>query len=116
MTPDAKPRTRRAKQGGRFVYVTTRITNKTRVGLDLTCGLPVSTRLVDSESRNFEPIDGLYLIAGNPGCNENLDPGFRDRMTWVYLVPRGAVVDSFAFADFTDLTDQGPFTQIPLRG
>ncbi len=112
ITPDAKPRTRKAKQGGHFVYVTTRVTNHSRVGLDLTCGLPISAILVDVRNRNFDPIDGLSQIANNPECNTKLQPGFHDRMTWIYLVPRGTVVDSFAFADWTGLADQKPYTQI----
>lgn len=102
-------KTKRAKQGGRYVFVKTRITNDTSQGLDLTCDFQVDGKLVDDSGREFDPIDELYSIKGNPECNDMLQPGFKDQMTWVYLVPRGADVSSFAFSDVTDFeTDQPP--------
>jgi hypothetical protein len=113
-TPDAQPPTRKAKRSEHFVYVATRVTNHTRVGLDLSCGVPVRTVLVDSRNHTFEPIKGLSQLRGNPRCNAQLQPGSSDRMTWVFLAPRSTVLNALAFTDFTDTRKPAPFQQIPL--
>ncbi len=42
--------------GGRFVSVTAHVVNNAKVGLDLTCSLPINTKLVDSQQRGlFRP-------------------------------------------------------------
>lgn len=58
------------KAGGRFVLVNAHIVNNAQVSLDLTCGLPISTKLVDAQQRNFDAIDDLYKLKGNPECND----------------------------------------------
>lgn len=102
LTPDAETRTVRAKQGGSYVYVKTKLTNKTKAGIDLTCGFPVDAKLIDDQGRQFSPDDGISQLAGNPDCNDMLQPGFRTVMTWVYLVPPGARLSTFNFADVTN--------------
>lgn len=114
VTPDARPRTKRAPQGGRYVYVTTRVENDAGEGIDITCGAPTTVALVDTDSNKYDPVDGLYLIRGNPACNSKLQPGFKIRMTWVFLLPRGAELDSFAFADTTDLGSSADPAQIVI--
>lgn len=91
--------------GGRFVAVQTHIVNNSRVSLDLTCSLPIDTILVDAQSREFDPIDSLHELRGNPECNDQLQPGFEADMTYVYLVPATAQVTGWVFADIAeDLT------------
>lgn len=102
-TPNAETRTIKAKQGGRYVYVKTRLTNDTSGGIDLTCSFPVDAKAVDDEGRQFDPDDGLSQIKGNPACNDMVQPGFKTTMTWVYLVPPGATVTQFAFSDVSDV-------------
>ena len=95
-------RTLRAKQGGRYVVVKTRLTNDAARGIDLTCSYEVDAKLLDAEDRQFDPIDSLYEVPGNPECNEMLQPGFKTTMTWVYLVSPGSDITTFAFVDVTD--------------
>jgi predicted component of type VI protein secretion system len=102
-TPDA---------GGRFVAVTAQVVNNAKVSLDLTCSLPINTKLVDSQQRNFDPIDDLYKLKGNPECNDQLQPGFEADMTWVYLVPTSASIVGWGFEDTTDLSNMGDFTTV----
>lgn len=84
-------------------------------GIDITCGQPITAALVDSESNNYDPVDGLYLIReGNPGCNAKLQPGFKDLMTWVFLVPPGTQPNSPAFTDTTDPVASAETAQIAL--
>jgi len=115
ITPNAEPKTVRAPQRGHYVYVKTRVSNSAQVGLDLTCGFPMEVALVDAQSKQYEPIDGLEQIAGNPACNAELQPSFKDRITWIFLVSPRTQVDSFAFADTTDLEDPAEPAQIALE-
>lgn len=98
--------------GGRFVSVTAHVVNNAKVGLDLTCSLPISTKLVDSQQRNFDAIDDLYKLKGNPECNDQLQPGFEADMTWVYLVPQSAKVIGWGFQDTTDFSGTVDFTTV----
>lgn len=104
--------TTRPRAGGKFVAVTAHIVNNAKVSLDLTCSLPIDTKLVDSQQRNFDAIDDLYKIKGNPECNDQLQPGFEADMTWVYLVPQTASVIGWGFQDTTDFTDTADFTTV----
>ncbi|KAA1020522.1 DUF4352 domain-containing protein [Pseudonocardia sp. EV170527-09] len=98
--------------GGRFVSVTAHVVNNAKVGLDLTCSLPINTKLVDSQQRNFDAIDDLYKLKGNPECNDQLQPGFEADMTWVYLVPQSAKVIGWGFQDTTDFSGTVDFTTV----
>ena len=88
--------------GGRFVAVQTHVVNNGRVSLDLTCSLPIDTILVDAQSREFDPIESLHELRGNPECNDQLQPGFEADMTYVYLVPTTAQVTGWVFADIAE--------------
>jgi hypothetical protein len=107
VTPDAVAVSKRAPQGGSYVFVRTRVKNDTKRGIDITCGYAIEAKAIDSDDREFDPVDDLFLIAGNPGCNDNLQPGFRATMTWAFLVPSGVVINGFKFADVTDAADGG---------
>ncbi|MFJ8967039.1 hypothetical protein ACIRG5_47410 [Lentzea sp. NPDC102401] len=100
------------KAGGRFVSATAHVVNNAKVSFVLTCSLPVSTKLVDSQQRNFDAIDDLYKIKGNPECNDQLQPGFETDMTWVYLVPQPATVIGWGFQDTTDFSGTIDFTTV----
>lgn len=82
------------------------------MGLDLTCSLPISTKLVDSQQRNFNAIDDPYKLQGNPECNDQLQPGFEADMTWVYLVPQSTKVIGWGFQDTTDFSGTVDFTTV----
>lgn len=93
--------------GGKFICVDTTVVNDTRGGIDLTCSWPVATKVVDVKERQFDPVDDLYKIDGNPGCNDLLQPGFDAPMTWIFEVPDDVDVAAFAFRD-TDLNNTLP--------
>ena len=84
---------------GAHVFVATAGTNNGQQSIDLTCGYPIANKLVDTQGRQYDSIDGLSQIAGNPQCNASVQPGFDFQMTWVYLVPPGATVAEFVFED-----------------
>lgn len=96
------------RQGGKFIAVTGTVLNKTKAGIDLTCSFPIDARLADSTDANYEPIDELYKIAGNPECNDSLQPGFDDEMTWIFEVPTSAKITTFGFRE-VDLSSDEEF-------
>lgn len=88
--------------GGKFVVIETHVVNNARVSLDLTCSLPINTVLVDTANREFDAIQDLYKVRGNPECNDQLQPGFESDMTWIYMVPSNATVLGWGFTDLTE--------------
>ncbi|MDT0353067.1 hypothetical protein [Pseudonocardia charpentierae] len=57
---------------------------------------------MDTQQRNFDPIDDLYELKGNPECKDNLQSGFESDMTWVYRVPSSTTILGWALQDITD--------------
>jgi hypothetical protein len=102
------------EQGGTFVVIETHVINNGQSSLDLTCSWPIDAKLVDDRDRNFDPIDELYKLKGNPECNKQLQPGFEDDMTYVYLVPADAKIVTWGFRDVTNLSGSSTFTQVRL--
>lgn len=96
------------KNGGQLVQVTSKVTNHTKASIDLTCGFPIDARLVDDDSANYDPVEDLYKIRGNPGCNDNLQPGFGHSMIWVYEIPKSSKANTFGFKE-VDLSSSEDF-------
>ena len=91
-----------AGEGAAYVKVETRVTNDGSRSYDLTCSLPINTRLIDEQERLFDPIDDLYKVRDNPECNDELQPGFSADMTWVYRIPQDSRATAWAFMDISD--------------
>ncbi|UUU45124.1 hypothetical protein [Streptomyces sp. NBC_00162] len=89
--------TQKAGDGAKFVTVQTKVFNDTKEGMDLTCSLPVVNKLLDEQQRRYDAIQDLYEIPGNPGCNDQLQPGFSDDMTYIYRVPATAKITGWEF-------------------
>ena len=85
--------------GAKFVQVDTTIKNTGTKSIDLTCSYPVANKLWDADKRQFDTVDSLYELPGNPGCNDSLQPGFSSKMTYGYEIPQDAVVACLRFAD-----------------
>lgn len=85
--------------GGRFIRIDTVVNNAGKKSMDLTCMGPVQIVAVDSQDREFNSIEDLYKIVDNPGCNDQLQPGFKDEMTWVFMVPEDAEITGVSFYD-----------------
>lgn len=117
VTPNGEPRTIRAPQGGSYVYVEATVMNDSSDGIDLTCGYPMEVKLVEGAGgRRFDPVEGLDLVKGNPECNAQLQPGFEDSMTWIFLTPPGANVEALRFRDTTNLSKDKPPAEIAVSG
>ncbi|MFG2194440.1 hypothetical protein [Streptomyces sp. NPDC048639] len=99
------------KQAGadaKFVTLKTIVTNETKSGMDLTCSLPIVNALIDDQDRRFDTIDDLYEISGNPECNAQLQPGFKDEMQFVYRVPEDVEVTAWEFYEYDLASEPTP--------
>lgn len=92
------------RSGGKFVIVDTTVLNDGKVSMDLTCSFPIQNKLITADNRQYDPIDDLYKIQGNPECNDGLQPGFDSHMIYVYEIPTAAVPAQFGFADMESQT------------
>ena len=114
-TPDGQPKTVTATPGTTYVYIKTTGVNGTADAVNLSCGFPVDTRLVDSNGSKYRAVEALYLLAGNPRCEQSVNPGVPFEMTWAYQVPTSATVDEFKFAAISATTFQAsPAASIPV--
>ncbi|MEU3602076.1 hypothetical protein ABZ714_25670 [Streptomyces sp. NPDC006798] len=107
--------TKKAGSGAKYVVLETVVFNDTKASMDLTCSLPIINKLLDKEDRRYDTIDDLYEVAGNPECNEQLQPGFRSKMLFVYRVPESAKITSWEFSEF-DLTSDHEPSVVQLKG
>ncbi len=104
------------RPNGKFVVINTTIVNDGAKSMDLTCGYPIRNTLYDIDKRQFDTIDSLYRVEGNPECNDNLQPGFDATMTYVYEVPAAADPIVFAFSD-ADVRSASPtLVELPAAG
>lgn len=106
---DAKP-----DSGGKYLVVQTTFNNIGKVSKDLTCGYALAIQAVDTEDRVFDPIDNLYEYKGNPECNAQLQPGFEEEMTYVFLVPKDAALIGVVFND-PENEDYDDYTAIRFK-
>lgn len=89
----------KARAGGKFVIVSTKVKNETTQAIDLTCGFGAQAELGDADERHYEPIDNKYRVKNTPDCNEHLNPGFSTPMTWVFEVPEDTAPKYLYFAN-----------------
>ncbi|WP_431711540.1 hypothetical protein [Glutamicibacter uratoxydans] len=101
-------------KGAKFVRVDTLIKNTGDTSMDLTCDWVIENKLLDSENRAFDPIDELYLLLDNPQCNVKLQPGLETDMSYVYMIPESASVETFSFRDTSNKSNE-VFTNASLR-
>jgi len=114
VTPNGTKRTVKAETGATYVTVSTKIANETKGPIDLTCGWPIDASVLNSDGQRFTPIDGLSQVKGNPECNDQLQPGFRDEMKWIFLTPADDEIVEFEFSDVSDLNQTHPPAVVQL--
>ena len=98
--------------GAKYVAVTVHVTNNSQTSMDLTCGYPIANKLVNAQQQQYDTIEDLYKLKGNPLCNRNLQPGFASDMTYVYAVPADSQIVGWGFADATDINVQHDFSAV----
>jgi predicted small lipoprotein YifL len=101
-TPDGKNVTKKAGGGASYVFVRATVKNDGKDGIDLTCGGLVRPKLMDANGRKYTSVESVDQLRGNPECNVNLDPGFKDTITWAYRVPDDATPKALEFIDDTN--------------
>ncbi|MGW6795741.1 hypothetical protein [Streptomyces chartreusis] len=100
--------TKKAGVGAKYVTLKTVVTNDGTSSMDLTCSLPIVNALIDDQTRRFDTIDDLYDVAGNPECNAQLQPGFKDEMQFVYRVPDDTTIALWEFSEYNLETETAP--------
>ncbi|MGW5852635.1 hypothetical protein ACWFQ8_32730 [Streptomyces sp. NPDC055254] len=98
-TDQGETATVKAGDGAVFIVLDTVVRNETKASMDLTCGYPVANSLIDDQGRRYDAIKDLYKLPGNPECNDQLQPGFKNGMQYVYRVPAGARILSWKFQE-----------------
>jgi len=96
-----------AGPGAKFIIVSAHVINNAKKSMDLTCGYPIASDVVDDQGRHFDPIQSLYKIRNNPECNKKLQPGFDSDMTWAYIAPTSSHITDWRFKDASDSTNDG---------
>jgi hypothetical protein len=97
-----------AGSDAKYVTLKTTVSNEGKASMDLTCSLPIVNALIDDRSRRFDTIDHLYEVAGNPECNAQLQPGFKDEMLFVYRVPKDAKIVLWEFEEYDLESEPNP--------
>ena len=97
-----------AGSDAKYVTLKTTVSNEGKSSMDLTCSLPIVNALVDDQGRRFDTIEDLYDVAGNPECNAQLQPGFKDEMLFVYRVPKDAKIALWEFEEYDLESDPNP--------
>ncbi|MDP9235464.1 MAG: DUF4352 domain-containing protein [Actinomycetota bacterium] len=107
------PPTLTPKKGAKLIAASFLFLNDGKQSVDIWCAFDLGSRLIDSEQRQYDPVDQLYLLAGNTDCNEAIQPGFRTSETVVFEVPRDSKPSEVDFWNPNDGTDYfGEATQV----
>ncbi|MFK4098920.1 hypothetical protein ACI2L1_02290 [Streptomyces sp. NPDC019531] len=70
--------------------------------------LSIVNALIDDQGRRFDAIEDLYDVAGNPECNAQLQPGFKDEMLFVYRVTKDAKIALWEFEEYDLESEPNP--------
>jgi len=114
VTPDGDPVTVKATDGGYYLVVGTEGRNGTKEPIDLTCGYPIDIAVFDAEGAKYSPIDGLAQIKGNPGCNDQTQPGQKFSEKFIFLMPEGAEPDQLVWASISSDVESAETAGIDL--
>ena len=85
-----------APENLQYVYVRTTGKNNTEDSID-PCDNIIDATVTDAQGESFEVIDRLYDYKDNPGCLDNIDPGYPFNKTYIYLVPKAADIKLFEY-------------------
>ena len=88
-----------AQSGGKYIIVTTVVTNNSKAPIDLTCSFPIDIKTFNVASQVYSPIEDNRKIKDNPECNAQLQPGFESPMTWAFMVPEKTTILGAAFSE-----------------
>lgn len=88
-----------AQSGGKYIIVTSVVTNNSKAPIDLTCSFPIDIKTFNTDSQVYSPIEDNRKIKDNPECNSQLQPGFDSPMIWAFMVPDKTTILGAAFSE-----------------
>lgn len=89
--------------GTKWWVATVNVLNNGKQSIDVTCSLPITIKAINSAEQEYDPIQSLYQVQGNPECNKGLQPGMSEQTTFPFSVPTNAKMIGLAWYDSTDL-------------
>ncbi|MEV7249251.1 hypothetical protein ACPXCO_34815 [Streptomyces cyaneofuscatus] len=95
------PKTLEAGDGAKYVIVESTVYNDGRRSFDPVCGGGISQGLVGAEGRTFDMIQDAYRVKENSRakvCSEEVQPGFKRDVVFVYKLPAEAHPVQWAFS------------------
>lgn len=115
VTPKGDDVTLKAAEGY-YLYVQMDGKNGTKEPIDLTCSFPIDVRVFDEAEARYTPIESLGQIKGNPGCNDNTQPGQRFKETFIFLMPAGSKPMRFEWESINSGLERAETATIDLAG
>jgi hypothetical protein len=88
-----------AQSGGKYIIVTSVVTNNSKAPIDLTCSFPIDMKTFNVAVQLYSPIEDNRKIKGNPECNAQLQPGFESPMIWAFMVPDKTTIIAAVFSE-----------------
>lgn len=101
--------------GTKFLSIQVAVKNNSKEPIDLTCGYPLEIKAMNESDQLYTPIDDLFKIPGNPGCNDMLQPGITASISYVFNVPSDAKMIGFVWRDRTDLAAQNKYATFVFK-
>ncbi|MCI1984371.1 MAG: DUF4352 domain-containing protein [Bifidobacteriaceae bacterium] len=96
-----------AGQGKKYFVVNATITNNSNDSIDLTCDLPLAIKAINDQNQNFDPIQDLYQVKGNPECNAGLQPGQSASVEYPFEVSTSDKITALSWQDTTYMEQGG---------
>lgn len=88
-----------AQSGGKYIIVTSVVTNNSKAPIDLTCSFPIDIKTFNAATQVYSPIEDNRKIKDNPECNAQLQPGFESPMIWAFMVPAKTTIMGAIFSE-----------------
>ncbi|MFT8705371.1 hypothetical protein [Bifidobacterium aquikefiricola] len=73
--------------GTKYWVARVEITNSGKKSIDLTCGYPLSINAISAEQQEYDRVDSLYQVEGNPGCSSSLQPEMTAQVAYPFMIP-----------------------------
>lgn len=106
---DDTPAVLTPKQGNKYLAVSVDVKNDSKSPIDLTCDYVLDISAVNDKNQQYTPIDDLYVIPGNPGCNAELQPGMTAPVEYVFEMPSNTTITGIIWRDETDSDSEGQY-------
>lgn len=96
-----------AHDGQQYFVASVVVKNNSNASIDITCGYPLKITAANKEGARFDPIESLYQVQGNPGCNDGLQPGQSADVVYPFEIGSDVAIESLVWQDMTYLEQGG---------